>query len=760
MQTIVISTLMIVLLVLGVVIFNQDKGSKSNKIFLGLMAFSIFWIISNYLSNTLKDYAMVLWSNRLIFVSTIYLSWMMCFLSLVYPSRDKKIPAWKIFFGWGSATIVSLVSLTDAVVKQVEIFETHSNIEFGLGLYLYVFIFGINFILFCFNIYRLLVKSSGLEKSKVQYLFIGLVLASIGAITTNLILPLVFGLFEPSNWGPLFLVIFVAFIGYSIAKHRLFGIRFVLGQIFSFTIRTILPFSFAFVILYVFSREGVSNIGLNTILLLILLSLLFAFIYRWIVNTFDAFIERKFLYAGMEPGKLIEEIRSKIETEFDINKINIEIKHFLTETLEVEFYYLVVFDSKVNNVLYVSDSHKEKIPDADLLFLSNTWEDKTLPEIIVQDELEYTSSSQWKSNTFKELLLRNKVECLISLNRLAHVKGYLILGPRRYGVGYKQEDLVLINKLVYIVSSAVSRALLYTQVQQFNTSLKQRVDEQTVELSNKVLQLVRAQTKERDMIDIMGHELRTPASVVKMNVDLLQRWKTRVGKESEDINTWEDFNKYIMRISDSIENEIGIINTLLTSAKLEGNKLELNKTHVDVIKAVQLSLEGHMKEIEQKGLNIKFDENIRDIPKVLADKGRFQEIVDNLIGNAVKYTHQGGVAINCSVIGDFVKVSVIDTGQGISQEDINQLGQKFYRTNQYIKEESKRVSTLVRPGGTGLGLYVVFGLIRAHGGTVNVSSVIGKGSVFSFTMPIAHGQLIEEDTIYGGNMFDKMKLKK
>jgi signal transduction histidine kinase len=485
-------------------------------------------------------------------------------------------------------------------------------------------------------------------------------------------------------------------------------------------------------------------------------------LYKWITSTTDSLLEKKFIYAGVDAKKMMEELSNRIGVEFDLTKINDEITNFLLETLGVSYYQIIILNNSQRKIVLEGKDLNKKIDEENLKLLVELWETIGSPQTVIQDEFEYSTQNSLGKERFKDfgiILEKNDIECLVSLNERAHIKGVLLLGSKEYSSGYKQEDLHLINNLVDVISTALSRSLLYSQVRNFNASLKRRVDEQTVELRTKVIELEQAQNKERDMIDIMGHELRTPASVVKMNVELLHAWKGKLNGEVGNVKTWDDFSKYMERISDSIENEISIINTLLTSAKLEGNRLELNKSHVDVLKAIGLSLEGHKKEILDKGLVVKFNENI-NIPKVFVDKGRFQEIVDNIIGNAVKYTHKGGIGITTSVNNGFVRISILDTGQGISKEDIKLLGKKFYRTNQYIKQDKGSVSPLVRPGGTGLGLYVVFGLIRAHGGDVNVVSELGKGSVFSFTVPIAYGEEVEEETIFGGNMFDKMRLKK
>ncbi len=109
------------------------------------------------------------------------------------------------------------------------------------------------------------------------------------------------------------------------------------------------------------------------------------------------------------------------------------------------------------------------------------------------------------------------------------------------------------------------------------------------------------------------------------------------------------------------------------------------------------------------------------------------------------------------------KVKISDTGIGIPKRDIKNIGKKFYRSNQYIAPNGKGTS-LVRPGGSGLGLFVTFGLVREHGGKVEIESQFGKGSTFSFTIPLLKGEMRDEPLdkkgLFSGDMFEKYGLKK
>jgi signal transduction histidine kinase len=110
--------------------------------------------------------------------------------------------------------------------------------------------------------------------------------------------------------------------------------------------------------------------------------------------------------------------------------------------------------------------------------------------------------------------------------------------------------------------------------------------------------------------------------------------------------------------------------------------------------------------------------------RIMADPERLFQVLSNLVGNAIKFTpKEGTVAVNAVAVDGFVKFSVTDTGDGIDPEQLPHVFERYWR----IREGN--------PSGTGLGLYISMGIIKAHGGDLHASSVLGKGSEFIFTVP-------------------------
>jgi signal transduction histidine kinase len=227
-------------------------------------------------------------------------------------------------------------------------------------------------------------------------------------------------------------------------------------------------------------------------------------------------------------------------------------------------------------------------------------------------------------------------ELVLPLNRKVQLNGVVLLGKKGDNLPYTVEEIQFLESLIINSSMAFGRSILYQQVENLNKSLQQKVQEQTSELQEKVLLLEEARRKEADMIDIMGHELRTPATVVKLNADLLSNFSNKVFDDRET------FDKYVSRIKEAVETEIKLINTLLSSAKLEGDKIEINMERVDIYKEVDMALHGEERHAQEKGLEI-INNVSKETPPVYADHARVVEVLNNLISNAVKYTEKGSI---------------------------------------------------------------------------------------------------------------------
>lgn len=728
----------------------------------------VLWILSNYCFNRLEDYSIVLLANRLIFFSTTFLVLGLFLFASVFPDSEVKMKPLYRGLAIISSIIVAVIGLTPLVVKDISIESSYSSINFNYGIILYVIHFLFFFLLFIYLLAKKYREATGLVKIQLQYLLLGGLFTALGAILTNLVLPVLFNVFYLSNYGPAFLIIFVGFTFLSIVRHRFLGIRFLLGQILYYLLVSIFSlFSFFFLGWAVTKLFG----GVFTIQS-VLLSIILAPLFVWLFQKFNQFIsltiEKKVIYVDKHPAEVLSDFLKSISSELDVDKIAIYAVNVLKRYFDLEKVGILLFDKVNTKILYKKISGFELNGIRDLLQVVQYWKELGEDPVLLLDEIKRGKIGEdWnrrdRLSRIVKCMEKEGISAILPLNRKVQLNGIIVVGNKKNRDSFTVDDMRFLEDVIANVSVAMGRAILYKEVEKFNETLKDKVEEQTKDLREKIRELDDARKREHDMIDIMGHELRTPMTIIRNYYELLNNlMKKDIFVQEKTVNS--KYRGYLDVIGKNIEREISLINVLLSATKLDDGQLELNREPVDIIESIEDGIMGHKKEANDKGLYMKFKKssNLAVFPKVYADKIRLHEIIDNLISNAVKYTLKGGVEIYVSHDKRFAKVEVTDTGEGIAKSDIKKVGQKFYRSNQYIKGE-KRSVPLVRPGGSGLGLFVTFSLVRLHGGTISLASKLGKGSTFTFTIPLVKEGVVLQppsDSKCSGDMFEKLHLKK
>lgn len=223
----------------------------------------------------------------------------------------------------------------------------------------------------------------------------------------------------------------------------------------------------------------------------------------------------------------------------------------------------------------------------------------------------------------------------------------------------------------------------------------------------------------REFVSLASHQLRTPASGVKAFLSLLL---DGVGGELD-----KKQQTFIKRAFEANNRQLEIIDNLLSLASIDSGKLTLHKETVDLPKLIRSCLTQHRPKIREKKQHLTL--TLANQPIVMqADPGNLQMAIDNLISNAIKYTpEKGALDIVTRSTKRYVYIEVIDSGIGISKEDLPVLFRKFSRIN---NPASRTV------GGSGLGLYIAKYIVQLHGGSISVRPRSGGGTRFIIKLPV------------------------
>jgi len=312
---------------------------------------------------------------------------------------------------------------------------------------------------------------------------------------------------------------------------------------------------------------------------------------------------------------------------------------------------------------------------------------------------------------------------------------HLILEPDVHMSAFGAELVifgVLGPSLVAFVLNWIARnlnhlAAAYEQIESFNVDLERRIQERTDELAQANEKLRHLDRLKSEFVSLVSHELRAPLTNIQGGLELVLSTE----------NVCPPVQSNLTIIQNEVKRLIRLVQRILDVSVIESGQLTLNLGPI--------ALRPHLRQvIEHMTLTNSKHPVVLDIPPQVqlatADEERLTDIVTSLIQNAVKYSPDGGeIRVALRFDNDFACVSIQDHGLGISPEDIPHLTEKFYRG--HLSNHSN---------GYGLGLYFVNELIKAQGGCLQIESegIPGKGSTFTFTVPLEKETLYERDSAY------------
>ena len=270
------------------------------------------------------------------------------------------------------------------------------------------------------------------------------------------------------------------------------------------------------------------------------------------------------------------------------------------------------------------------------------------------------------------------------------------------------------------------------KLEEYSRELEQKVESRTLALREANKKLQETDHRKTEFLSVASHELRTPLAAVL-------GYATIINNRLRDFvfpNVRSDDSKVVRSIEkvqsglDTIILEgrrlTDLINDLLDIEKIESGEIEWKMEHISVAEIMKRATSLTNSSFEQYGLELISDVD-DDLPEIVGDKDRLEQVVINLISNAIKFTENGSITCRAKKINNEIVISVIDTGTGIPDGDFGKIFDKFKQTGTVLKG---------KPRGTGLGLPICKEIVAYHGGRIWVESEPGKGSTFSFTLPI------------------------
>ena len=308
---------------------------------------------------------------------------------------------------------------------------------------------------------------------------------------------------------------------------------------------------------------------------------------------------------------------------------------------------------------------------------------------VTEPWLEATSSSPEHGR-----LLRTLAPCsemTVALRARGEVIGALTFGSTTPDRHFEEDDLRIAEDLCSRASLALDNAWLYRDAR-------------------------RATAARDDLLRIVAHDLRNPLDTISLSAQALRRSSTGEQRAAD---------RQLEMIARAVDRALHLVNDLLDVGKMEAGTLTVIASPQDPVALIDDAVSAHRGLAEHRRLELEVKLPEERLPLVLADRARVLQIFSNLIGNALKFTPDGGrITLRAVPQDGFLAFEVEDTGPGVAPEDLPFLFQPFWQA-----ESSGR-------SGAGLGLPIVKGLVGAHGGTIGVESDPGQGTRVRFTLPV------------------------
>jgi len=331
------------------------------------------------------------------------------------------------------------------------------------------------------------------------------------------------------------------------------------------------------------------------------------------------------------------------------------------------------------------------------------WPDILTPPFAKEDALYYQRLVGIKTSMVYPVIAKGKT------------LGVLIFSMTKPVSKVTDEERDLISSFTSVVGIAVQNAKLYSDLE--NTTKALNIANENLKIAN--IKLQELDKLKDEFVSLASHELRAPMTVIKGSLStILDGYAGETSKEAKE---------FLTAAYSENDRLIRLVNNLLNISRIESGRLKFLVTNVDMSKLMKDVVTNLQMAAKEKSLRLIIDK-LDQLPFVLADEDKVREVLINLIGNAIKFTHQGGITVSAKVEKDMLITSVADTGNGIAPEDQELLFKKFSQVS--------RGTYSRQTGGTGLGLYISKKIIEGLHGQIWLTSTVGKGTTFYFSLPV------------------------
>lgn len=620
-----------------------------------------------------------------------------------FPLSKKILIAWFIT----GLVIAGLAAFTPLVEQSIYMEGNVPMDVFGPLYAVYLFYLSGNIALAAWLAFNKIRKNKGVERKKILIVSCGLFTFALLAMLTNAILPL-FDIYILQKEAVAFSLIFFAAVFYAIFRQRFFNFSFLTLHAFRSGIIFL-----SFISLVVGLRIAWENLapGTNYLVQSIVIVSFSFFAYKLLERGFPRLYSSSFRHFRNTVG------------ECGIKVFNCKTYKQLLDLLNETF----VEKLSIPHVkLHTLESLQ---PDEFSAYLEKNGKSITRYEISTSGR----KNSEDKIVSEKMKLLGAEI-CfpLISQENLI---GFFILGVKQFNKTYSLEEIHEIEKIISSLEIVLMNILLTNTLHEENDIMKKIIRDRTFILKENNERLEKMVEQQDHFLSMAAHEFRTPLTVAMLSLDQISyAYKGEIPAHIEkDIRT---SHKQLGKLAD-------LVNRLLDARKAENDNVSVVPRDLDIVQFMKETAKSMQLLAKNEGMKLKYESTQQGALVVETDPVRLREIIENLLQNAMKFSHKDGeIVLKMDYLHDKKKIviRVMDKGKGIARKDLNRIFEKFQQGRLHRGGVGAQESIACGgKAGIGIGLYLCKKYVELLGGTIAVTSSRSKGSAFTVELPVRGG---------------------
>ncbi len=680
---------------LGFIVLKKNRRVVTNQLFFVFTFTSAAWCMFNFLENWFSDLNLAsIFLKFDFFVAPFGIFFAFLFL-FNFPQPNKKFNSRIILFSL-PAILISTLSLTESIIKNISIYNNQISFDFGKLFFVYVgimIVYIISGVIFQILQYK---KSSGVNKIQIRYVLLGFSISAFIIVILNLFLQnsisrylFIFGSFSP--------IIFAIFIFYAMVRYHLMDIWVVLrlGTIFTLSLGSIIFFfiSVNYLLVSFFQIEK----PLDVIIPSFFITIGFIPLKKFVEYITDEMFFRRHYKFNDVVQKIEKEIHS---AGLDLDKSLSVVNQVISDSLKVDRSAIMILIPRGNfisrQVIGDEISNLELHHNNPIISYLNSFSG----QILDREEVERNSGINGLSDASRQEIVDEMKKIGISLvvpiefkNKLV---GVYLLGAKMSEDPFNSEDLKLLQHVAWEMSFAIDNARSYEELKHLDDA-------------------------KSNFIQVVSHQMRTPVTITRCNLEL-----------ALDKDLSQEEKEGVLRAAYEGISSLGHqLDQLLTVLEIEEKEMIIRKEPANLNELVNEFIEDNRISIKNKKLKLEMNLLDSALSTIDCDRKRIRRVLDIILLNAINYTPSGGkIIVSISKDGFNGKssliVSVADNGVGINDADKVNLFKKFFRSPEAIS---------MFPNGFGLGLFIARKIVRAHGGDIWFNGRDHEGMTFSFSIP-------------------------